>query len=86
MEVVCTDCGHVHKFIVDVSDFSGFVCVNCHSYFKGTTLATLTFVKKFEVPKILQWAKLNESIQFKRMNYRIITKILRLTTTGAYGN
>lgn len=86
MEVVCADCGHVHKFIVDVSDFSGFVCVNCHSYFKGTTLATLTFVKKFEVPKILQWAKLNESIQFKRMNYRIITKILRLTTTGAYGN
>ncbi len=86
MEVACNDCGHVHKFIVDVSNFSGFVCVNCHSYFKGTTLATLTFVKKFDVPKILQWAKLNESIQFKRMNYRIITKILRRTTTGAYGN
>ncbi len=86
MDVVCKKCGYTHDFKVDVKDFSGFVCVNCHSYFKGTTLDTLTFVKEFAVPETLQWAQLAELVRFKKNSYWIITKIHRRSGEGEYVN
>ncbi len=86
MDVICKKCGHIHRFKIEVSDFSGFVCANCHSYFKGTTLGSLTFVKEFSPALVTQWATLGESVRFKKNSYYIITKIQRYTKSGEYGN
>jgi len=86
MDVICKKCGHAHRFKIEVTDFSGFVCANCHSYFKGKTVETLTYVKEFSAPLVMQWATLGESVQFKRNSYYIISKIQRFTKSGEYGN
>lgn len=86
MDVICKKCGHVHRFKIKVTDFSGFVCANCHSYFKGRTVESLTFVKEFSAPLKMQWATLGELVSFKKSSYWIITKIQRYSKNGAYGN
>ncbi|MFU1856952.1 hypothetical protein ACK8HY_08015 [Sphingobacterium sp. NGMCC 1.201703] len=86
MDVICKKCGHVHQFKIEVTDFSGFVCANCHSYFKGSTLETLTYVKEFSAPLMMQWASLGELVRFKKNSYWIITKIQRYSKNGEYGN
>lgn len=86
MDVICKKCGHLHQFKIEVTDFSGFVCANCHSYFKGSTLETLTYVKEFSAPLVMQWATLGELVRFKKNSYWIITKIQRYSKNGEYGN
>lgn len=86
MDVICKKCGHAHRFKIEVTGFSGFVCAKCHSYFKGKTVETLTYVKEFSAPLVMQWATLGESVQFKKNSYYIISKIQRFTKSGEYGN
>lgn len=86
MQVICPKCAHTHRFGVEVEGYKGFVCVQCHSYFKGESPSEWTFVKVFAVPENPQWATLAESVQITRTNYTIVSKIQRLTQDQAYSN
>lgn len=86
MNITCVKCRNQQHFKVEVSGFKGYVCANCHSYYRGDTLENLLFVKKFEKPKQMQWPILGEEISLEGNNFSIITRIQRLSDDGEVSN
>ena len=82
MDIICPTCNHNHHFDVDVTDFKGFVCSSCSSYFKGNyknsfDAPDFQFVHQF--PNRLDGILpvLNEVLEINKKIYRIITILVR---------
>lgn len=82
MDIICPTCNHNHHFDVDVTDFKGFVCSSCSSYFKGNyknsfDAPDFQFVHQF--PNRLDGILpvLNEALKINNKTYRIITILVR---------
>lgn len=86
MNITCGKCNHKQQFDVEVFDYQGYVCPNCHSYFKGDSIENFQFVKQFEIPKLKQWPKIAEPIPADSNRFTIITKIQRCDASGELSN
>ncbi|WDF67411.1 DUF4178 domain-containing protein [Sphingobacterium oryzagri] len=86
MNIQCPQCNHAHSFAVNVRDYQGFVCSNCHSYFKGEGPTDWVFVKRFPKPDHVLWATLGEIMVINQLNHTVITKIQRVDQSGVYSN
>lgn len=86
MNISCKKCNHQQRFDVEPADYQGYVCPNCHSYFKIDSSNNWTYVDSLKKKDVEQWAKLNEAIVWQGTTYYIITKIQRWTTDDGYSN
>lgn len=82
MDVVCPKCNHLHHFDVEVTDYKGFVCSSCHSYFKGVyknhfDLPDFEFVKKFDFEPASVLTFLNEKVTRYKFPLYTTTIIVR---------
>lgn len=83
MDIVCPKCNHSHHFDVEVTNYKGFVCSSCHSYFKGEyknrfDAPDFEFVKQFDFNSTSVLTFLNEKIErFKNPLYTITILIRR---------
>lgn len=82
MDVICPKCKHNHHFDVDVTDFKGFVCSSCSSYFKGSyknsfEAPDFEFVHQFSNRSDSILPVLNEALKINKKTYRIITILVR---------
>lgn len=85
MQITCSKCRHKQQFQYEVQEFKGYVCPNCHAYFRGTNPDSWVFVKNFTLPENPLWPVLNEKINLHNRDYVIITKIQR-DNEGTYSN
>ncbi|MFD2969297.1 hypothetical protein [Sphingobacterium bambusae] len=86
MNIICPKCQHKHVFNFTITDYLGFICVNCHSYFKGDNPENWVFVKTFNKPEHVLWATIGEHISYDRSQFTIITKIQRFNKFQEYSN
>ncbi len=82
MQISCSKCQHKQNFKVEVSEFQGYVCPNCHAYFKGTDPDKWVYQKNLSPGKDVLWPILGEFITFQAIQYQIITKIRRSGVLG----